>query len=255
MSRDNLWRVFKNTFGQTIGNYIRARVLTHIARKMVSLGGSISDLVQEYGFDSPEVFTRAFKRQFLTTPEAYRKNKRNMKFYERQKLTLRVIRHYLKGGISLSPGTVNINSFEITGMKFGIRMKNAVADAVAGSLKFFRRWDRLFPRGEKKFYAYITASGGLDINRFPEDGAIEVINGNFLERDLPGFVKKKIPGGRYAVFMHRGSLADILASYEYIFAVWLRRRMKKRSRGFFFELVNRKFDLSGNFEIEIYVPL
>lgn len=255
MSKDNFWRVFKKLFNETIGNYIRARKLTLIARRLTSSREKISDIAFEYGYESPEIFTRAFKKRFFTNPAQYRENGKNMYFYERQKLTEKSIRHYLTGGINLSPGIVKIRSFDITGLKFRIPMKRAVHAAISAVVTFLKASKKLFARGEKKFYVYLTSIEGNDLNAFSTDGAIDVIGGNFVERQIPGFIRKKVPAGKYALFMHRGGLDKILTSYEYIFDKWLRRKMKARNRGYFFEIIHRGPPLSSKFEIEIYVPL
>ncbi|WP_213992121.1 helix-turn-helix domain-containing protein [Sodalis sp. dw_96] len=67
-----LQRMFKSVTGHTLGAYTRARRLSRAALALRFTRRSILDIGYHYHFDSQQIFTRAFKRQFAQTPGSYR---------------------------------------------------------------------------------------------------------------------------------------------------------------------------------------
>lgn len=65
-------RMFSVVTGTTLGEYIRRRRLSMAALQLSLEGGSIASLAARYGYDSPDAFARAFKREFDTTPSEAR---------------------------------------------------------------------------------------------------------------------------------------------------------------------------------------
>lgn len=65
-------KLFSETFGISVTNYIRIRKLQH---SMISLlnGEKIIDVAFKYGFESHEGFTRSFTKLFGSTPKTVRK--------------------------------------------------------------------------------------------------------------------------------------------------------------------------------------
>ena len=54
-------RIFSAMCGMPLGEYIRARRLT-LAAQELSRGGKVIDAAMKYGYDSPDSFSRAFRR-------------------------------------------------------------------------------------------------------------------------------------------------------------------------------------------------
>lgn len=76
--------------------------------------------------------------------------------------------------------------------------------------------------------------------------------------NLPQPLAKKIlRAGRYAVFTHRGTFANLFKTYQYIFGTWLPAAGEELDGREDFEVYRRKvlsFDDSNN-EVEIFIPL
>lgn len=66
-------RVFQSVIGIPVADYIRKRKLAMAAGEILSTDKKILDIALEYGFNSNETFSRAFKRIFDITPNDYRK--------------------------------------------------------------------------------------------------------------------------------------------------------------------------------------
>ncbi|WP_406705563.1 MDR efflux pump AcrAB transcriptional activator RobA [Sodalis sp.] len=75
-SKWHLQRKFKLATGQAIGAYIRARRLSRAALVLRLTSRSVADIALQYGFDSQQTFTRAFKKQFIQTPALYRRSRK-----------------------------------------------------------------------------------------------------------------------------------------------------------------------------------
>jgi len=79
-------RVFKQVVGLTPADYIRKRRITEIVRAMASGKRSISDIAFEFGFNSKENFSRAFKREHHILPGEFRTVQNSLKLYNRFRL-------------------------------------------------------------------------------------------------------------------------------------------------------------------------
>lgn len=69
----HLARAFRTRHGCTIGEYLRRLRLNEVARALALGERPISDLALEQGFADQSHCTRAFRRQFGTTPAAFRR--------------------------------------------------------------------------------------------------------------------------------------------------------------------------------------
>ena len=76
-------RIFKEVTSLTPADYIRKRRLSEIAREIERSIRPISDIAFEYGFNSKENFTRAFKAEHHILPTEYKKVGNSLKLYER----------------------------------------------------------------------------------------------------------------------------------------------------------------------------
>lgn len=65
--------VFKKTFGMSINEYLIQERISHAQRKLVSTDMSITDILNECGFNSISSFNAAFRRINSCTPREFRK--------------------------------------------------------------------------------------------------------------------------------------------------------------------------------------
>jgi len=66
-------RIFQSIIGIPVLDYIKKRKLSVAAGQIIDTNKNILDIALDYGFNSHETFSRAFKRIFDITPMAYRK--------------------------------------------------------------------------------------------------------------------------------------------------------------------------------------
>lgn len=68
----HFYRLFKRLTGDTVGAYILRRRMAMAARDLIESNKSITDIAFQYGFESHDVFTRAFIRVYGIPPSKYR---------------------------------------------------------------------------------------------------------------------------------------------------------------------------------------
>jgi AraC family transcriptional regulator len=69
----HFYRLFKRLTGDTAGAYLLRRRISLAARDLTSGGKTITSIALEYGFESHDVFTRAFTRVYGMSPSRYRR--------------------------------------------------------------------------------------------------------------------------------------------------------------------------------------
>ena len=103
----------------SVGEYIRRRRLTLAAQELVSTNGKVIDVAYKYGYDTPEAFSKAFRRQHGVPPSEARKYMGKLTFYER--LVIQVI---LKGAEPMKYNIVERDSFRVVGIKREFSLEN-----------------------------------------------------------------------------------------------------------------------------------
>ena len=68
----HFYRLFKRLTGDTVGAYILRRRISMAAKDLVDSDKSIISIAFEHGFESHDVFTRAFTRVYGMSPSKYR---------------------------------------------------------------------------------------------------------------------------------------------------------------------------------------
>jgi AraC family transcriptional activator of pobA len=75
MTADRLNDHVKRATGVTAGHLIRQRVLTEAKRQLVFTGQPIHEIAYDLAFSDPSHFTRFFRKQTGTTPQAFREGR------------------------------------------------------------------------------------------------------------------------------------------------------------------------------------
>lgn len=76
-----LQKGFQIMTGYSIGEYVRGRRLYEAAQRLLSTDDRIIDIAQDFGYDTPESFTRAFARFHGASPGAVRKDRRHVRTF------------------------------------------------------------------------------------------------------------------------------------------------------------------------------
>lgn len=247
-------RIFQSVLGESIGNYLQKRRLSNAAQKLLYSDRKIIDIVVESGFNSPESFSRAFKSVYQVSPAAYRSNRLDVFLGNKKKIDRDFLRH-ISSNITIQPQIIRTDEIYVAGIR-----------GMAELDHIFALWQQF---GEKQSGIPNRHPSGrtFGICEYREDADManyhmelsEVIGMEVVSYDNlpPGTVTKTIPAGNFAVFTHRGSLADILKTYQYIWGTWALLTDERIDERDDFELYDKRFAGRENkdSEIDIYIPI
>ncbi|MEK5441075.1 AraC family transcriptional regulator [Fredinandcohnia sp. FSL W7-1320] len=105
-------RTFSILTDITVGDYLRRRRLTLAAEELSRTDTKIIDLAYKYCYDTPEAFTKAFRKQHGVTPSDVRKGIGKLQSYSRL-----VIQVSLKGADPVKYRIVEKEGFKAVGVK------------------------------------------------------------------------------------------------------------------------------------------
>lgn len=247
-------RMFQLVTRNTVMEYVRGRRLTRAAYDLFHSDVRLVEIAFKYRFESQEAFTRAFQNRFSISPGRFRKqaDMKNTLFraMERKALDEAGLRH-LHYGVSLSPEYIAMDRLLLAGME----VEGLNSQEIGKMWRCFRqRVEEIDGREDSEpiFYSVIELTGnqwGVSYT-----ACVEVSE----EGQLPeGMVYKSLAPTTYAVFSHRGSLARISDTFQYIYSTWLPKSGKTRANAP--ELARYDHRYLGpdheDSEFDIYIPV
>lgn len=249
-------RIFKAMTGETIAEHIRKRRLSNSARHLISSERPIMEIALESGFETQESFTRAFKKMFGTTPHSYRKSGRISPIVGNETFEPEVILH-LRSGVTMEPYMVHREAETVVGMGNSYREE--------AFSKISKLWEEFVPhmgavKNVKVGYTLgVCLQSHPDINLKEGDTFVYMASVPVTRAEaLPqGMVSYTIPASRYAVFTHKGPLANLPQTIRYIWGTWVPRNSELHKKNApDLEVYDERFNpetLDGEFDI--YVPV
>ena len=104
-------RIFMVLTDMSVMEYVRRRRLTLAAEELVMTNQKVIDVAFKYGYETPEAFAKAFKRQHGMSPSKARSSKKGFTSYNRL-----VISVQLKGAYPMKVRIEEKPAFQITGV-------------------------------------------------------------------------------------------------------------------------------------------
>jgi len=198
-------RVFSSQVGEPVLAYIRRLRLEKAAFRILFMSSSVTEVAAQAGYSSAAAFTRAFRMHYGTTPKKFVRKVLERRQCDGQR------------GDMLPAGPVfrRIPALELLGVKrFGPYSRSpweawhALRGFLEGSAPGAGQWTRvgipldwpeLTPEPRRRYEACVVSDAAPD--------------GEFF--------RKLLPGGTYAVFLHRGPYQGLPSAHESIFWHWL----------------------------------
>lgn len=249
-------RVFTAMVGESVAEYVRKRRLSEAAQVLRATDKPLIDVAFQFGFESQEVFTRAFKKMFGITPGRYRSLRECAPYPDKVKATLELLEH-LQGGITMEPKIVTRDSERVIGM--GGSFEQGDSQAIG------KLWDRFVPvmnsivGGKQPYAVGVCTARHEDIPLKQGDQMIYIAGVPVPSTDIappPGMVACELTAGRYAVFTHKGPISDIQHTLNYIWGTWLARGEYEHRDAPDFELYDDRFSAdSPDSEFDFYIPI
>ncbi len=218
-SEYHLHRIFCGMLSESVAEYIRKRRIFEIARLLKTTDRPIHELSGLVRFDSPEAFSRAFKKVYGVVPSQYRRSHKGWDF-QKTKITKKMLDHF-KDGITLNP------RYQIYETEHVIGLAASFSDERADGVT--KLWQELLKRkneiknAKKDIALGVFLADHPDVNRNPSDTYVYLAGLPVHQIDyIPaGMVSCTIPQGKYAVFTHFGSMEAVLYSINYIWGTWI----------------------------------
>lgn len=247
-------RIFQSVLGESVGHYLKKRRLSRAAHKLLYSERKIIDIALESGFDSAQTFSRAFKSVYQVSPSTYRNNRLDV-FRGNKKEIDRSFLHHISSNITVQPQIRNIGSIYVAGIRGTAKLDN-----IFSLWQQFAQKQSDIPNGHPscRTFGICEYKGDTETANYDMEVS-EVIGMEVLTYDdLPsGIVTKTIPAGKFAVFTHKGPLADILKTYQYIWGTWALLTSETIDERDDFELYDERFTGRENADsaIDIYIPI
>lgn len=223
ISQWHFQRIFKALTNETLKTYVRSRRFANALDKLAHTDKRIIEIALASGFESQEAFTRAFKKAFGVTPASYRKSHQRIPFLRKVRFDEDYLVH-LHGGVSLEPEVTVHPARVLVGMSTRYFSVDSEKNNLATKLPAL--WESFMPR-MAEIEGGVASIGYGVIQQTPEHtdeleylAAIEV-QANAAVPD--GMVRFELLSARYARFCHRGHLAQLDQTVNYIYSSWLAR--------------------------------
>ena len=246
----HLQRGFYALTGITIGEYMRNRRLTLAGHELSAENARVIDVAMKYGYETPESFSKAFRRFHDVTPSRAKLYGVGLKSYNR--LTVKII---MEGGSVMEYRIEKKDAFSVVVMARLFSGDNSVlSDSGINVVPAF--WGEYFSRG---LAAAVPPDLGVCGETDPVSKAFRYGIGSFEEKvkNIPdGFEKWTIPANTWAVFKCVGAMPDaILSMWKRIYGEWLPQAKYELIQSYDFEYYTEGDLDSPDYVSEIWVPV
>lgn len=211
-------RVFMILTDLSVGEYLRRRRLTLAAQELTSTTCKIIDLAYKYGYDTPESFSKAFRKQHGISPTGARKGMGKIQSYNRISIQVK-----LKGVEPIKYHIIERDSFQVIGIKreFSCGAEDA---GIPGIPEF---WGEATENGIVNQLVQLTNGQikgllGITENFNAEKNVVDYWIATEYSGDVPdGFMSYDIPAAKWVVFEVKGKVpSSIINAWKQIYSEW-----------------------------------
>ncbi|WP_096186568.1 AraC family transcriptional regulator [Evansella halocellulosilytica] len=248
-------RTFSILTNMSVAEYLRGRRLTLAAQELASTNTRIIDLAYKYGYDTPEAFSKAFRRQHGMKPSEVRKNIGELKSYNRL-----IIQVNLKGAEPMKYRIVERESFQVVGIKREFSCING--ENLREIPKF---WNAAHKEGTDEALFKLNSGNikgvlGVCVDKSAKSNGDEIeywIATEYSGEELPsGFSRLEIPASKWGVFEVHGPMPDSMQnSWKKIFSEWFPSNNYEHAGTPELEVYTSKDPSNPNLYSEIWIPL
>ena len=248
---------FQRTFAiltdMSVADYLRQRRLTLAAKEILTTAHKVIEIAYKYGYDTPEAFTKAFRRQHGTTPSGLRKNRGTIQSFNRL-----VIHVSLKGAEPMKYRIIEKEAFEAVGIK-----KEVSCIDGANSREIPKMWGEVNASGMTDSLARLNNGGvegllGICVDKRDTGGQlidywIAVDHKGETPEDLE---KLEIPASKWGVFEVHGAMPlAIQEVWNQIISEWFPSNQYEHAGTPDLEVHPEGDPSSKDYYAEIWIPL
>ena len=234
-SKYHFHRIFNSIAGENISDYIR-RVRLSSTTKQFKTNLNITQIAQTSGYETNASFSKAFKNHFGITPKEFSTNAKKK-----------------KGNKMLEPKIVEIEATEVLYVRKTGDYVNSADEAWKTMVEFITE-NELFEKAVARYGISHDNPTLIEENNLRYDACLE-LNDSISPRGEVS--RKQIAGGKYALFMHKGSPSLIGETFRNISDWIIETGVRLRDEPSFQKYLD--LDPSGikveDLRTELYVPL
>ncbi|MFD9625105.1 GyrI-like domain-containing protein [Peribacillus muralis] len=247
-------RTFTILTDSTVFDYVRRRRLTLAAQEIACTTEKVIDLAYKYGYDTPEAFSKAFRRQHGVSPSEARKYMGKLKFYER--LVIQVI---LKGAKPMKYKILERDSFKLIGIKQEFSLVNE--ENLVGIPKL---WEKVNADGTSDKLAKLNNGEivGLlgvcvDKRAYEKNETMDYwIAAEYTGKVPEPFSLLTIPASKWVAFEVHGPMPDaIQKAWKQIFSEWFPTSGYEHAGLPELEVYSNDDALNPDYYSEIWIPI
>jgi AraC family transcriptional regulator len=236
-SKYHFHRIFGSIAGENIAEYIR-RVRLQSTTVKFKMDINITQIAMQSGYETNASFSKAFKKHFGITPKEFAKRVKNIK---EEKM--------------LQPNYIEIEPVEVLYVRKTGSYAESTKQAWESILEFAAKQE-LFGKVAVRYGIAYDNPDCTQEEKLRYEACVCLKEG--YEATPHGEVcKKTIEGGRYAVFLHRGSYMSLDVTYKQIGDWMVQSGVTLRDRPVFqkyLDLDPREVD-ENDLQTEVYVPV
>jgi AraC family transcriptional regulator len=250
-------RMFEVVVGVSVGEYVRRRRLSFAALQLSSGRGKIIDCAFRSGYESPDSFVRAFKREFGMTPSEAKEPGRRLKTWPRISFSI-----VLKGDV---PMNFRIENHEVIKMT-GLPLRSTTLEG-ANSKEIPAFWQRSMKDGTfKKFIESLKPGSKLGImgvcapdldektGEFTYLIAIETPNDK--SKLPPGCIDFTTKAGTWAIFESHGPMPDAIQEvWKKIYGEWFPTSGYEHAEDYELEVYSEGDSSVPDYYSEVWIPV
>lgn len=240
-SGSHLQRGFQIVTGFTMSQYVRNRRLYKAARELVNDPElRLIDAAMKYGYDSPEAFSRAFRKFHGVLPSQIRRHPERICSFLPLQIHLSV-----RGGSKMEVKFQNIPAFELIGKVFPLTDPEKTYEVIPQLWTRFMAECGSMMNGSSQDTPEQKAIWQNNIGEFglcldTEQGIEYIIAGKYRGGEVPeGFEVRSIPAMQWAQFACPGPIPQALQeSIRQVFSEWIPQ--------------NPQYEINGTYSLEYY---
>ncbi len=209
-------RIFGALVGESLKEYIRRLRLERSAAMLFYGDRGVSEIASLIGYDNNQSFSRAFKEHFGVSPRDYRKLRKQRQIHPPPDCVDAYVFKLRREGSE--PYEVKVEDFPERTVAF-VRHIGPYHECITA-------WEKLCSQPGIQTYLKSGSMIGIAYDdpavtsheKIRYDACVEIDQNCPV---LDGIGKQKLPGGKYAVIMHRGPYEGLYAAGQYFFREWL----------------------------------
>ncbi len=243
-------RMFHMLTGVTVAEYVRRRRLTLAAQDLAACETKVLDVALKYGYDSPEAFSKAFRKMHGISPSAAREPGTELKAYP--KISFHIC---LKGDKDMNYKIVEKDSFKVFGK--GKKVSTKDGENFKAIPQF---WGECATNGVMEKIDKVDGGNcvGVSMNDYQNESFTYVIGKEYTKNvELPeGIEEFTIPPQTWAVFESIGAMPTAMQKvWDRIYSEWFPSTGYEQAEAPQIEVYLAGDSSKEDYKCEVWIPV